>query len=206
MIYKTFKSFSEWTLVAISAPLWVSLLGLLALVSKIKEPGPAFFVQERVGKDNSRFGCIKLRTMATNAEELLMSWKAANNEIWQEYVANNFKLKEDPRVSRWGLFLRRTSLDELPQLINVLKGEMSLIGPRPLLAREIPDYGQERFAIYCAFKPGVSGLWQVSGRNQVSFEQRAQFDKLYAEHFGLKQDLNILVKTICVVLKRTGAY
>lgn len=206
MIYKTLKQLTEWTFVAASAPLWLSLLGVLALISRIKEPGPAFFVQERVGENNSRFGCIKLRTMRIDAEELLMSWKKENNEIWQEYVANNFKLKEDPRVSAWGLFLRKTSLDELPQLINVLKGEMSLIGPRPLLAREIPDYGQERFEVYCSFKPGVSGLWQVSGRNEVSFEQRAQFDAQYAANFGLKQDLDILVKTIKVVLKRTGAY
>lgn len=206
MSYRHLKSTLEYLVTLASLPLWGSLLICLALLLKFKEGGPIFFVQERVGKGNRTFGCIKLRTMRTDAEQMLQQWKDSNSPEWQEYVTNNFKLKDDPRVSPLGSVLRRTSLDELPQLINVLNGSMSLIGPRPLLEREVIDYGQERFKVYCEFKPGVSGLWQVSGRNEVSFEQRAEFDRIYAENFGLKQDLMILVKTLQVVLDRTGAY
>jgi lipopolysaccharide/colanic/teichoic acid biosynthesis glycosyltransferase len=181
------------------------LLGI-SLAIKIEDGGPAFFSQERIGSGGKRFKCHKFRTMFEDAESLLMKWKNEDHPNWQRYVASNFKLQNDPRVTRIGRFLRRTSLDEVPQLINVLIGEMNLVGPRPLLEREIPDYGMENFEKYKAMIPGLTGLWQVSGRSNTTFKERAELDINYFEQRNWLMDLKIMVKTISVLCKRTGAY
>ena len=124
--------------------------------------GNAFFVQPRVGRDGREFLCVKFRTMTLDAEEQLSLWKHQKSPLYDEYLASNFKLRCDPRVTQIGRWLRRTSLDELPQLLNVLTGDMSLVGPRPLLSREIGEYGVT-FKLYQQIRPGITGLWQISG-------------------------------------------
>lgn len=191
-----------------SVVLLVLLAPLFAVVSwriRAEDGGKAFFAQERVGRAHTTFQCLKFRTMHADAERVLEAWKNNNPEMWESYVANNFKIKDDPRVTKTGTWLRRTSLDELPQLINVLRGEMSLVGPRPLLEREIPDYG-DPIRQYRRVPPGITGLWQVSGRSNTTFADRAFYDTWYIKNWSLWYDVVILIRTIGVVLGRSGAY
>lgn len=204
--YLLFKYAVERTLVIVTAPAWGLILLTCGLLLLIKEGTPVFYVQKRVGLKGKEFGCIKLRTMKEGADELLLQWKENSSPEWHNYVANGFKLKDDPRVSGLGKIYRKFSLDEVPQLINVLKGDMTLIGARPLIARETTQYGEENFSLYIQVKPGVTGLWQVSGRNDQSFEQRAELDKIYFEKMSFKQDFEIFLKTFKVVLSKKGAY
>jgi Undecaprenyl-phosphate galactose phosphotransferase WbaP len=169
------------------------------------EGGTVFFVQNRLGKGGKEFPCIKFRTMRADAEEMLKRWQRQNSPLYEEYVASNFKLRDDPRVTRVGRCLRRTSLDELPQLINVLLGDMSLVGPRPLLAREIGDYGMT-FNLYRQLRPGITGLWQISGRSRTTFAERAAADEWYVKNWSLWYDIVILFKTVDVLLRRDGAF
>lgn len=162
--------------------------------------GPVIFTQKRVGRNGKLFTMYKFRSMCTDAEEQLDSL-ADKNEI----KGAMFKIKEDPRVTEFGKFIRRTSLDELPQLFNVIKGDMSLIGPRPPLQREVAEYTQydmQRLLV----KPGCSGLWQVSGRNDVHFEEMVEFDIDYIQKRGIRYDISLIVKTIKVMMKPDGAY
>lgn len=182
------------------------LLLALAVAIRIEEGGPVLFRQERVGRGGQPFVCYKFRTMRHDAESLLQQWEASNHPNWTRYVDSNFKLHDDPRVTRVGRFLRRTSLDELPQLWNIVRGDMSLVGPRPLLAREIGDYGENAFRHYCQLRPGLTGLWQVSGRSDVSFTQRAELDMAYFERQSWHTDLRLLVRTVKVLFSRQGAY
>lgn len=166
---------------------------------------PIIFSQPRVGKDLKTFKFYKFRSMVKNAEDMLKQWEATNSTEWQEYTANNFKLANDPRLISIGAFIRRTSIDELPQLFNVLRGEMSLVGPRPLLPREQTDYGDD-LSLYAQTPPGLTGLWQVSGRSQTTFEDRVIFDTWYVKNWSIWTDITILFKTWSVVFKRRGAY
>jgi len=143
--------------------------------------------------------------MVNGAEDLLMQWKASNSPEWQRYVADNFKLANDPRVLQVGRFIRRSSLDELPQLFNVLRGDMSLVGPRPLLSRELVDYGPD-IALYQLATPGLTGLWQISGRSGTRFADRVGFDVWYVKNWSLWIDIVILLKTVTVVFNKEGAY
>jgi undecaprenyl-phosphate galactose phosphotransferase len=142
--------------------------------------------------------------MYQNAEEAIETILSRDKGLREEYLKFR-KLKEDPRVTRIGKFLRASSLDELPQIINVLKGEMSFVGPRPIVEDEIQKYG-ERFSIYKSLKPGITGLWQINGRNETSFHGRVQMDSSYFENIGLANDIKILIKTIPVVISKKGAY
>ena len=178
---------------------------IISILVFLEDRGNPFFVQPRLGQDGKTFACFKFRSMHKNAEKMLTKWKAENNPIYQEYVANNFKLANDPRVTRIGRFLRKTSLDELGQLINVLKLDMSLVGPRPLLARELPDYDDGMF-YYSEVRPGITGMWQVSGRSKTSFSDRCRLDTWYIKNWSLWYDIVILIKTISVVIKRDGAF
>ncbi|WP_158270128.1 MULTISPECIES: undecaprenyl-phosphate galactose phosphotransferase WbaP [unclassified Limnohabitans] len=166
---------------------------------------PVIFSQPRVGKDLKTFKFYKFRSMVKNAEDMLKQWEATNSREWQEYTANNFKLANDPRLISIGAFIRRTSIDELPQLFNVLRGEMSLVGPRPLLPREQTDYGDD-LSLYAQTPPGLTGLWQISGRSQTTFEDRVIFDTWYVKNWSIWTDITILFKTWSVVFKRRGAY
>ena len=168
-----------------------------------KDEGPVFYIQERIGKDGKIFKMYKYRSMVVGAEDILKEMLAKDEDARAEYEKYK-KLKHDPRVTKWGEFLRRTSVDEFPQFINVLKGEMSIVGPRAYLVREKKDMGAAyETIIQC--KPGITGLWQVSGRSDVSFENRLDLDLEYHEKYNLGLDIEILFKTIFAVLNKEGA-
>lgn len=179
---------------------------LLVLLIAYSSEGPIFYVQERVGKNYKSFGCIKFRTMVTNADEMLLELMETSPDLRQEF-ADNFKLKQDPRITKIGRFLRLTSLDEFPQFWNVLKGDMSVVGPRPLVAQELYMYGSHIDKVL-TIKPGITGLWQVSGRNDIPYSRRIQIDLYYVKFHNFWLDLWVIVKTIGVVLipKNNGAY
>lgn len=169
-----------------------------------EDGGPVIFRQPRLAKGGGEFGFLKFRSMVKDADKILADWRAANSPEWQEYYANNFKLKNDSRVLGVGSWIRASSIDELPQLVNVLRGEMSLVGPRPLLARELPEYGNS-IDYYRQARPGITGLWQISGRSQTKFNDRAILDEWYVQNWSLWYDIAILFKTVDVVLHRRGA-
>jgi len=180
------------------------VLLLLAAAVK-KDGGPAFFQHRRIGIKGQPFGCLKFRTMSVTAEQELASHLAANTEAAAEWATQR-KLTHDPRVTRLGRILRSTSLDELPQLINVLRGEMSLIGPRPVVHDELEHhYCTVGRSAYEAMRPGITGLWQISGRSNTSYAERVRLDIAYAETWSLRLDFLILVRTIPAVLARKGA-
>ncbi|MEL7035563.1 MAG: sugar transferase [Cyanobacteria bacterium J06592_8] len=179
---------------------------LLALLIVLSSPGSVFYVQQRVGKNRKSFDCIKFRTMVSNADEMLTQIMETSPHLRQEFQ-DNFKLKQDPRITWIGHFLRVTSLDEFPQFWNVLKGDMSVVGPRPLVAEELHKYGRHMDKIL-TIKPGITGLWQVSGRNDIPYPRRVQIDLYYVNFTNLWIDLSIIIKTIGVVIfpKNNGAY
>jgi Undecaprenyl-phosphate galactose phosphotransferase WbaP len=179
---------------------------ILALLIALTSPGPIFYVQERVGKNYKHFGCIKFRTMIANADEVLLQMMEKDPNLRQEF-ADNFKLKQDPRITWIGRFLRITSLDEFPQFWNVLKGDMSVVGPRPLVPEELFMYGRHMNKIL-TIKPGITGLWQVSGRNDIPYERRIKIDVYYVNSQNFWMDISIILKTIFVVILPTknGAY
>lgn len=178
-----------------------TIVCMLNLVTKNK--GPIFFVQERIGKDGKTFKMYKFRTMVVNAEEILNRHIKEETEIGKEYIKNK-KIHNDPRITKVGKFLRKTSLDEFPQFMNVLRGDMSLVGPRPYLIREIKDMNDYYYYIIKE-KPGLTGPWQVSGRSNIGFEDRLELDYKYAIKKSLVNDFIILVKTIAAVFRKEGA-
>ena len=178
-------------------PLMAVLLVIVAL-----DGGKPIFAHERVGKDGRMFRCFKFRTMVPDAEEHLkriLSEDPVAAEVW----ATNFKLFDDPRITRFGRIARKTSLDELPQLWNILRGDMSLVGPRPVTEPEIPLYGRCVGAYY-SVRPGLTGIWQVSGRNALSFDERVELDRGYATNLSLYEDIRIVLLTVPAVLHVTG--
>lgn len=166
--------------------------------------GPVIYKHRRIGRGGRTFECLKFRTMVPNADQALRELLETDPELKLEWVRDH-KLRNDPRVTFIGRFLRRTSLDELPQLWNVLRGEMSLVGPRPIVREELLRYGR-KVQDYLAIKPGITGLWQVMGRNDTNYRRRVVLDTYYARNQNLLLDIYILVKTTSVVLGRTGAY
>jgi lipopolysaccharide/colanic/teichoic acid biosynthesis glycosyltransferase len=179
---------------------------LIAILIAISSPGPIFYVQERVGRNYRHFGCIKFRTMVNNADQVLESLIANCPEMRQEFE-DNFKLKEDPRITWIGKILRLTSLDEFPQFWNVLMGDMSVVGPRPLVPEEIHKYGN-KMAKILTIRPGITGLWQVSGRNNIPYPQRVNMDVYYVNYRNWLLDLWVVVKTFGVIIfpRNNGAY
>lgn len=173
------------------------------ILIKIDDGGKVFFKQIRVGLNGEKIKIWKFRTMKKNAEKILNDLMEKNREIKEEYLTNK-KLKNDPRITRGGHLLRKTSLDEFPQFINVLKGEMSIVGPRPYLFGEITDMGKQYNSIIKT-KPGITGLWQASGRNELSFEERTILDQYYVRNWSLWFDIVIVLKTIWAVVKKKGA-
>lgn len=169
-----------------------------------RDGGAAWFAHPRIGQNGAVFNCLKFRTMVIDAEVQLERLLQRRPDLRQQWESDR-KLKQDPRVSPIGRFLRRTSLDELPQLLNVIKGEMSLVGPRPVVRSELKKYGPE-VVYYLMVRPGITGLWQVSGRNDVDYETRVYLDTWYVKNWALWYDLKILIQTVRVVLKRDGAY
>jgi Undecaprenyl-phosphate galactose phosphotransferase WbaP len=191
-------------LIAAAAIPALPLFGSIAAWIKLTSPGPLFYGQLRYGQRGEPFTAWKFRSMVTNASEALEECLASDPALRQEWLRDH-KLRVDPRVTRAGRWLRQTSLDELPQLWNVLRGQMSLVGPRPIVASEIPRYG-DGFELYKKVTPGLTGLWQVSGRNNLSYEQRVGFDLYYVRNWSVWLDLHILARTVKVVLRGDGAY
>ena len=165
---------------------------------------PVFFVQKRIGYGGKSFRLYKFRSMMKDAYKQKIKWKQNNPELWAEYQNNNFKLKNDFRITKLGRFLRKTSLDELPQLFNIIRGEMNFIGPRPILLREKKYYGKS-FKFYVKNIPGITGLWQVSGRSDTTFNDRIKYDRYYTSNKSFCLNFFILYKTIYVVLFRKGS-
>lgn len=180
-------------------PLFVTLIAAIWLSDR----GPAFFSHQRLGKGGRAFGCLKFRTMVPDADVRLAALLQHDLAARLEWETTQ-KLTRDPRVTPLGRFLRASSLDELPQLINVLRGEMNLVGPRPIVAAERPFYGR-RFEAYARVRPGISGLWQISGRSNTTYRRRVACDVLYVRRRGLVTDLKVLVLTIPAVLIARGA-
>lgn len=176
---------------------------LLAAGVRLTSRGPALFGHQRVGFAGEKFQCLKFRSMRADADTVFQRLLQSDPEAREEWERTH-KLVNDPRVTRFGSFLRRTSLDELPQLVNVLRGHMSLVGPRPVTECELRKYGEDVGA-YLMARPGITGLWQVSGRSSASYEQRVAFDRAYAGSWRLSSDMKIMAKTVGVVLKRRGA-
>jgi undecaprenyl-phosphate galactose phosphotransferase len=178
---------------------------ILAALIKFEDGGPVFFVQNRVGRGGKSFSCWKFRTMTVDAEAQMARWAHENPVLLERYRKSNFKLRADPRVTKIGQLMRRTSMDELPQIFNVLRGEMSLVGPRPLLTRELSDYGAV-IALYKRVRPGITGLWQISGRSHTTFAERVSYDEWYIKNWTVWYDIVILLQTVWVLLKSEGAY
>jgi lipopolysaccharide/colanic/teichoic acid biosynthesis glycosyltransferase len=177
---------------------------LVSAVIYIDNPGRVIFAHRRVGRNARLFDCYKFRSMVTDADRRLADL-LANDPVARGEWARDHKLRNDPRITRLGRFLRKSSIDELPQLLNVLKGEMSIVGPRPIVEAEVKRY-RRFFADYAAVKPGITGLWQVSGRNNTSYRRRVALDVSYARSKSLGLDLKILAMTIPAVLFARGSY
>ena len=198
------KRSMDCLLTLIAGILVFPLMLALAVAIRRDSNGPIFFKQQRIGYGGKRFYVYKFRTMSVNAAELLKQYMAENPEVRQEWEETQ-KLKNDPRITRVGQFLRKTSLDELPQIINVLKGEMSLVGPRPIVDEEIERYG-EAYALYTRVRPGITGLWQVSGRNDLPYADRVWLDRHYVCNWSVWLDILIIARTVPEVLHCSGAY
>lgn len=166
---------------------------------------PAIYKHARVGKAGKEFNCLKFRSMVLNSAEVLQRYLAENPAARTEWE-KDFKLKDDPRITRFGKILRKTSLDELPQFWNVLKGEMSLVGPRPVVRKELQKYYGKRSIAYASVRPGITGPWQVGGRSDLDYDQRVFLDAEYARNWTVRGDIKILIKTVSAVLSRRGSY
>jgi lipopolysaccharide/colanic/teichoic acid biosynthesis glycosyltransferase len=198
--YLTLKRIMDLTLVFLSMPFWGPALLGIALIIRVTSPGaPVLFTQLRTGKDGRRFRMYKFRSMVHNAEELKQKYAHLNELQWPD-----FKITNDPRVTKIGKLLRKTSLDELPQLLNVIKGEMSLVGPRPT------SFGSETYKLWQTERldvvPGLTGLWQIFGRAQLEFDDRLRLDIAYIERRSIWLDINILVLTVIAVFRQRGAH
>jgi Undecaprenyl-phosphate galactose phosphotransferase WbaP len=202
--YRVTKRCLDLLLVLAATPVLVPLLLLIAAAVRISSPGPVFFSHRRIRGHGVFFTMWKFRTMCVNSAEVLENYLRENPEAREEWHKTH-KLKNDPRVTHVGVFLRKASLDELPQLWNVFTGSMSLVGPRPIVAAEIERYG-DCFASYCMVKPGITGLWQVSGRSSTTYEVRIELDKRYVKEWTFFGDVVILAKTFFSVLNQHGAY
>ena len=180
------------------------LMAIAAILVAAERKGPVLFAHTRIGKDGKAFQVLKFRSMCMNGEDVLEKHLASNAEARLEWQMDH-KLRNDPRVSRLGSVLRKSSVDELPQLINVLRGEMSIVGPRPITNAEVEKYGA-LFPAYCSVRPGLTGIWQVSGRNDVSYQRRVEMDALYARKKSVLLDLKLILATIPAILSRNGSY
>ena len=202
--YRIIKRVMDLLVVLLALPVLLPLLLIIAAVVRFTSPGPIFFSHRRICKNSSFFSMWKFRTMCVNSAEVLEQYLGQHPEARAEWNRTH-KLKHDPRITPVGLFLRRYSLDELPQVWNVLSGRMSLVGPRPIVAAEVEKYGAY-FHCYCRVKPGVTGLWQVSGRSKLSYGERVKLDCEYVNNWSLLRDGRIMVATLRSVVNQDGAY
>ncbi len=191
-------------LAAAASIVFLPVVAIVAAAIKLEDGGPVLFCQERIGHRGKRFRCWKFRSMCVDAEARLAEILASDPQLRDEWETDR-KLKVDPRITRIGEFLRKTSLDELPQLFNILRGEMSVVGPRPIVASEIACYDRW-YRYYTAVKPGLTGLWQVSGRNDVSYRRRVAMDRFFSRMHSLELYAFIVLATLPAVLLRRGSY
>jgi Undecaprenyl-phosphate galactose phosphotransferase WbaP len=194
----------DLAMVIASAPFVLLLLAICAVLIKL-EGGPVLYANERMGYRGKKFKAWKLRSMVINGDEVLHRYLARHPEEQLQWDTTQ-KLQRDPRLTRIGKFIRKTSIDELPQLWNVLVGEMSIVGPRPMLESQTEMYGSQEFELYKQVRPGITGLWQISGRNHLSFAERVKLDKYVIQNWSVWLDLYILARTVTVVLTAKGAY
>lgn len=192
------------TVALIALIIVLPMLLLIAAMVKMQDGGPVLFAQARIGRGGRRFRCYKIRTMVVDAQARLEAVLASDPAARREWERDH-KLRNDPRITGLGRILRESSLDELPQLFNVLNGEMSIVGPRPIVEAEVVRYGRA-FRHYCSVPPGITGLWQVSGRNDVEYRERVALDVLYARKRSVTRNLSIMVMTVPAVLLRKGSY
>jgi len=200
------KRIFDLTFVFITSPLWLLIMGIVLLLQKITNPGPAFFLNTRLTRYGKNFDLYKFRSMIPKycgQDAIKMFKKMGREDLAKEYTKTR-KVENDPRITKFGRIIRATSLDELPQIFNIIKGDMSLVGPRPILPDE-KEFYKNRGPLLFSVKPGITGLWQVSGRNETSFEGRVELELYYAQNWTFWLDIKILFKTINVVLKKTGA-
>ena len=198
--YKYVKRFTDVLISSIALVILSPLFLLIAVAIKLESKGPVFFEHKRIGKNGKEIKILKFRSMVDNAEDLI---KKFTPEQMKEFK-QNFKLENDPRVTKFGKFLRKTSLDELPQLINIIRGDLSIIGPRPVILPELEKYENNKRK-FLSITPGLTGYWAANGRSNTSYEQRMQMELYYIDNISLKLDLKIFFKTILSVLKKEGA-
>lgn len=198
--YKIIKRTLDIIISGVGLVILFPFLLVIAIAIKIDSKGPILFKHKRIGKDGKTIYIYKYRTMLPNAEEMI---KDFNEEQLKEFK-ENYKLKKDPRITKVGRFLRKTSLDELPQLINILKGELSIVGPRPVIQEELERYG-ENADKFLSVMPGLTGYWQANGRSLTTYEQRMKMELYYVENCTLLLDIKIFFKTIFIVFKKEGA-
>jgi len=205
LVYKNWIArILDLLLILLATPYIILAFLVITVLIKFDSPGPVFYRQTRIGRFGRKFYIYKFRTMVQNADQILRNYLDSSPELKAQWLATH-KLKQDPRVTRLGTMLRKSSLDELPQLWNIIVGDMSLIGPRPIVEAEVEKYGK-CFDLYVQVRPGLTGLWQVSGRNDTTYEHRVKLDEYYVRNKSLKFDLQILWQTLFVVLRKTGAY
>lgn len=199
-VKRSFDIVTAITALVVLAP----LLLVVAMMIRLFDEGPALYRHRRIGRNGMPFDCLKFRTMVVDADRVLHRQLLSDREAAREWERDH-KLKNDPRITPLGHILRKTSVDELPQLFNVLRGEMSFVGPRPIVSEEISKYGT-RIADYLRARPGMTGKWQVSGRNDVGYEERVELDWQYVAQWSLLGDLAILVRTVFIVISARGCY
>lgn len=184
--------------------LFLPLFAFVVLLLKLTDPGPVIFSHVRVGQGGRRFACLKFRSMVTDSDKVLKSLLESDPTARAEWERTQ-KLTNDPRITAVGKFLRQSSLDELPQLINVIRGDMSLVGPRPVVPSEVGRYG-EKLGLYLQARPGIIGVWQVSDRNDCGYYQRIEMDANYVRNWRISNDIVILMRTLGAVIARKGSY
>ena len=198
--YKVFKRIMDVVLSSIGLIVLLPVFAIIALAIKIESKGPVFFKHTRIGKDGKIIKLYKFRSMVQNAEDLI---KKFTPEQMKEYK-ENYKLTDDPRITKIGNILRKTSLDELPQLLNIIKGELSIIGPRPVVQEELEKYG-ENAKKFLSVTPGLTGYWAANGRSNTTYEERMEMELYYVENISFKLDIEVFFKTIISVIKKEGA-
>lgn len=200
MLYRIIKRAFDFIVALIASVITIPVFLLIAIVIKVDSRGPVFFVHHRVGKNGKPLSLLKFRTMVVGAEEMIKNFNPEQEKEWQE----NFKLENDPRITRIGKFLRKTSLDELPQLYNILIGNLSFVGPRPVTKEEIEKYGENKVKVL-SVSPGLTGWWACNGRSNIDYEERMKLELYYVDHASLSLDIKILFKTVGVIATHEGA-
>lgn len=200
IIYIKFKRLMDVIISVIGMIVLSPVFLIVSILVKMDSKGPVFFAHTRYGKDGKKFKMYKFRTMYENAQEMIKEFTPEQMKEWKE----NYKLKDDPRITKIGKFLRKTSLDELPQIVNIIKGDLSIIGPRPIIDEELERYGKNKEK-FLSVTPGLTGYWQANGRSLTSYEERMNMELYYVDHISFKLDIKIFFKTIESVIKKEGA-